>query len=61
MEEVRKIEGSGYCCPTTGFFDGLFNFLQKSLTYVKLKMLIFYEKFLVKNYKRYKKIEQFVD
>ena len=57
MEEVRKIEGSGYCCPTTGFFDGLFNFLQKSLTYVKLKNVNFLLKFLVKNYKRYKKIE----
>ena len=43
MEEVRKIEGSGYCCPTTGFFDGLFNFLQKSLIYVKLRMFIFYK------------------
>ena len=40
MEDVRKIEGSGYSCPIAGFFDGLFNFLQKSLAYVKFRKLI---------------------
>lgn len=29
MEEMRKIEGSGYGCPLNAFFDGIFIFLQK--------------------------------
>lgn len=27
MEEMRKIEGSGYGCPLIAFFDGIFIFL----------------------------------
>jgi len=29
MEEMRKIEGSGYGCPFIAFLDGVFIFLQK--------------------------------
>ena len=29
IEEMRKIEGSGYGCPLVAFFDGIFIFLQK--------------------------------
>ncbi len=29
MEEVRKIEGSGYGCPAYAFNDGIIYFLQK--------------------------------
>jgi hypothetical protein len=31
VEEIRKIEGSGFGCPIYGFFDPIINLLQKLL------------------------------
>ncbi len=36
IEEIRKIEGSGFGCPIYGFNDSIINFLQKLLVIFSL-------------------------
>ena len=69
MDEVKKIEGSGFGCPLYGFYDGIINFLQRLLVFIKIKkkqiiliikfIYLFFLKF--RHHKEYKKMNDIWD